>query len=55
MLSRVAEIRKFYKTEILNLFCQRTRAKLDLVINTQSIRAKCTKTLAFSYLQRSFS
>ena len=53
MLSRAAELRKFYKTEIFNLFCQKTRANLDLLPNTQGSRAKGTKTFAFSHLQGS--
>jgi len=55
MLSCAAELRKFWNIEILVLFCSKTRANLDLLLNTQTNRAKGTKTLAFSNLQGSSS
>jgi len=53
MLSWAAELRKFWIIEILILFCSKTHANLDLLLNTQTNRAKGAKTLAFSHLQRS--
>lgn len=55
MFSWAAELRKFWNIEIFVLFCSKSRANLDLLLNTQTNRAKGTKTLAFSHLQGSSS